>query len=138
MKDFLKFTLATIVGLLVTSVVMFFISMLVIFGMASSSESETQVEDNSVMTLNLNGIVNERSSASTPFDFLLSQADMQSYGLDDILASIKKAKENNKIKGIYLQCSAVGTGWASMQAIRDALVDFKESGKFIVAYADNY
>lgn len=138
MKDFLKFTLATIVGLLVTSVVMFFISMLVVFGMASSAESETQVNDNSVMTLNLNGIVNERSAASTPFDFLLSQADMQSYGLDDILASIKKAKENDKIKGIYLQCNVISTGWASLQAIRDALVDFKESGKFIVAYADNY
>ena len=138
MKDFLKFTLATIVGLLVTSVVMFFISMLVVFGMASSAESETQVNDNSVMTLNLNGVVNERSSASTPFDFLLSQADMQSYGLDDILASIKKAKENDKIKGIYLQCNVISTGWASLQAIRDALVDFKESGKFIVAYADNY
>ena len=138
MKDFLKFTLATVVGLIVASVVMFFVSMLVVFGMASSAESETQVNDNSVMTLNLNGVVNERSSASTPFDFLLSQADMQSYGLDDILASIKKAKENDKIKGIYLQCNVISTGWASMQAIRDALVDFKESGKFIVAYADNY
>ena len=138
MKDFLKFTLATVVGLIVASVVMFFVSMLVIFGMASSAESETQVNDNSVMTLNLNGVVNERSSASTPFDFLLSQADMQSYGLDDILASIKKAKENDKIKGIYLQCNVISTGWASLQAIRDALVDFKESGKFIVAYADNY
>ena len=138
MKDFLKFTLATVVGLIVASVVMFFVSMLVVFGMASSAESETQVNDNSVMTLNLNGVVNERSSASTPFDFLLSQADMQSYGLDDILASIKKAKENDKIKGIYLQCNVISTGWASLQAIRDALVDFKESGKFIVAYADNY
>lgn len=138
MKDFLKFTLATVVGLIVASVVMFFVSMLVVFGMASSAESETQVNDNSVMTLNLNGVVNERSSASTPFDFLLSQADMQSYGLDDILASIKKAKENDKIKGIYLQCNVISTGWASLQAIRDALVDFKESGKFIVTYADNY
>ena len=138
MKDFLKFTLATVVGLIVASVVMFFVSMLVVFGMASSAESETQVNDNSVMTLNLNGVVNERSSASTPFDFLLSQTDMQSYGLDDILASIKKAKENDKIKGIYLQCNVISTGWASLQAIRDALVDFKESGKFIVAYADNY
>lgn len=138
MKDFLKFTLATVVGLIVASVVMFFVSMLVVFGMASSAESETQVNDNSIMTLNLNGVVNERSSASTPFDFLLSQADMQSYGLDDILASIKKAKENDKIKGIYLQCNVISTGWASLQAIRDALVDFKESGKFIVTYADNY
>ena len=138
MKDFLKFTLATVVGLIVASVVMFFISMLVVFGMASSAESETQVNDNSVMTLYLNGVLNERGSASTPFDFLLSQADMQTYGLDDILASIKKAKENDNIKGIYLQCNALTTGYASLQAIRDALADFKESGKFIVAYADHY
>lgn len=138
MKDFLKFTLATVAGLILASIVMFFFGMLTIFGMASSSESETEVNDNSVMILKLNGTLNERGSASTPFDFLLSQANMQSYGLDDILSSIKKAKENENIKGIYLQCDVLATGYASLQAIRNALVDFKESGKFIVAYADHY
>ena len=60
------------------------------------------------------------------------------YGLDDILASIKKAKENENIKGIYIQASALGSPYASLQAIRNALTDFKESGKFIVAYSDGY
>ena len=138
MKDFLKFTLATVVGIIVATVALFFISMLAIFGIAASSESETQVEDNSVMELNLNGIMNERSMESSPIDFMLSQADMTYIGLDDVLASIKKAKENDKIKGIYLQCNILATSYASLEAIRDALVDFKSSGKFIVAYADNY
>ena len=138
MKDFLKFTLATVVGIIVATVALFFISMLAIFGIAASSESETQVEDNSVMELNLNGVMNERSMESSPIDFMLSQADMTYIGLDDVLASIKKAKENDKIKGIYLQCNILTTSYASLEAIRDALVDFKSSGKFIVAYADNY
>ena len=138
MKDFLKFTLATVVGIIVATVALFFISMLAIFGMAASSESETQVEDNSVMELNLNGVMNERSMESSPIDFMLSQADMTYIGLDDVLASIKKAKENDKIKGIYLRCNILTTSYASLEAIRDALVDFKSSGKFIVAYANNY
>lgn len=138
MKDFLKFTLATVVGIIVATVALFFISMLAIFGMAASSESETQVEDNSVMELNLNGVMNERSMESSPIDFMLSQADMTYIGLDDVLASIKKAKENDKIKGIYLRCNILTTSYASLEAIRDALADFKSSGKFIVAYANNY
>ena len=61
-----------------------------------------------------------------------------SYGLNDILSSIKKAKENDKIKGIYIQPSYLATSFASLEEIRNALQDFKESGKFIVAYADQY
>lgn len=136
MKDFLKFTLATITGIIVSSVLLFFISILVIVGMAASSESETVVKDNSIMKLSLNGMVCEREQSS-PFDKLLGN-ETGVIGLDDILSSIKKAKENENIKGIYLEAGALSSGFSSLQEIRDALADFKESGKFIVAYGDTY
>ncbi|WP_018669260.1 signal peptide peptidase SppA [Bacteroides gallinarum] len=136
MKDFLKFTLATVTGIIVSSVVLFFISILMVFSMVSSSESETQVRKNSVMMLELNGTLAERSQEN-PLDFLMGD-DYKTYGLDDILAAIKKAKEHEDIKGIYIQATSLGTGFASLEEIRSALQDFKESGKFIVAYSDAY
>lgn len=136
MKDFLKFTLATITGIIVSSIVLFFLSVIVLFSMASSSESETQVRKNSIMMLNLNGTLNERNQ-ELPFAFLMGD-EYQTYGLDDILASIKKAKEHDDIQGIYIEATALGSGFASCEEIRNALKDFKESGKFIVAYSDNY
>lgn len=96
MKDFLKFTLATVTGIIVSSVVLFFISILMVFSMVSSSESETQVRKNSVMMLELNGTLAERSQEN-PLDFLMGD-DYKTYGLDDILAAIKKAKEHEDIK----------------------------------------
>lgn len=136
MKDFLKFTLATITGIIVSSVVLFFISILVFFSMVSSSESETQVRENSIMMLDLNGTLAERSQ-DNPFDFLMGD-NYKTYGLDDVLSSIKKAKENDDIKGIYIEATSLDAGFASCEEIRNALKDFKESGKFIVAYSDNY
>ena len=136
MKDFLKFTLATATGIVISSVVLFFISILVVFSMVSSSESETQVRKNSVMMLDLNGTLAERSQEN-PLDLIMKD-DYKTYGLDDILSSIKKAKENEDIKGIYIQATSLGAGFASLEEIRNALKDFKESGKFVVAYGDAY
>ena len=91
------------------------------------------------MMLDLNGTLVERTQES-PLGILseLFSDDSNTYGLDDILSSIKKAKENENIKGIYLQASMLGTSYASLQEIRNALLDFKESGKFIIAYGDSY
>ena len=136
MKDFLKFTLATVTGIIVSSGVLFFISILVVFSMVSSSESETQVRKNSVMMLDLNGTLAERSQEN-PLDILMKD-DYKTYGLDDVLSSIRKAKENENIKGIYIQANSLSAGYASLEEIRHALKDFKESGKFIVAYGDSY
>ena len=136
MKDFLKFTLATVTGIVISSVVLFFISILVVFSMVSSSESETQVRKNSVMILDLNGTLAEHSQEN-PLDLIMKD-DYRTYGLDDILSSIKKAKENEDIKGIYIQATSLGAGFASLEEIRNALKDFKESGKFVVAYGDAY
>ena len=139
MKDFLKFTLATVTGIILSSIVLFIIGMVTLFGIVSTADTETIVKKNSVMMLDLNGVLVERTQES-PLGILsqLFSDDSNTYGLDDILSSIKKAKENENIKGIYLQASILGTSYASLQEIRNALLDFKESGKFIIAYGDSY
>ena len=141
MKQFLKFTLATIVGIIITG----FLGMLLLFGfigaLASSSDKEVKLESNSVYKLELSGQLLERSK-DDPFSGLFAKSIGQSkestIGLDDVLANIKKAKNDDNIKGIYLHAGMLSGGFASVKEIRDALADFKKSGKFIVAYADVY
>lgn len=139
MKDFFKFTLATVTGIILSGIILFILGIVTFFGIASSADSETIVKKNSIMMLDLNGTLVERTQ-ETPFAFFSEiMGDKENvYGLDDILSSIKKAKENENIKGIYIQANALGASYASLQAIRNALVDFKTSGKFIVAYSDGY
>lgn len=137
MKDFLKFTFATVTGIFITGIVFFLISILTLVGMLSGSDAETVVKKNSVMMLNLSGQLQERA-IEHPLDQLFGSDKYSSYGLDDILSSIKKAKEHENIKGIYIQANYLSTSFAALQEIRDALLDFKSSGKFIVAYGDYY
>lgn len=137
MKEFLKYTFATVCGLILTGVVFTILGIISLAGMvASTSGTETIVKDRSVFVLELKGSVMERYQENPIMQFL--GEDYATYGLDDILTSIRKAKENDKIKGIYIDAGAFACQTASMQAIRRALVDFKESGKFIVAYAGAY
>lgn len=137
MKDFLKYMLAAIVGVCIVGVVFTIIGIMSIAGMvASSSGSETKVSDNSVFILNLSGSVEERAQPN-PLSQLMGD-NFETYGLNDILSSIKKAKENEKIKGICLNAGAFACSPASLEEIRNALADFKESGKFLVAYGGNY
>ena len=111
-----------------------------LFRSVSSSEKVTVLKPNSVYELNLSGELAERSE--DPFSAILQQAmGNQAYqllGLNDVLANIEKAKNDDKIAGIYLKGGTLSGGIASLKEIRDALVDFKTSGKFIVAYADMY
>ena len=136
MKDFLKFTLATVAGIIVSSVLLFFLSILIFFNAVASSKSETTISDHSVLMLDLNGTLMERSQ-DNPFNQFMG-GQFQVYGLEDILSSIRKAKENENIEGIYLQPTLLSTNYASLEEIREALIDFKESGKWVVAYADVY
>lgn len=141
MKDFFKYVLATVIGIVVAVVVIMFLGVLTIFGLASSSDKDVVIEDNSVLMLELNGIISERIPESSPLDFLTQLTPMgeeTTLGLDDITSAIKKAKENEDIKGIYLLAGTLEAQPASVEAICDALADFKESGKFIIAYADTY
>lgn len=136
MKEFLKFTFASVIGVILASVVFTILGIITLVGMVASADTETTVKDNSVFVLDFKGNLSERIQEN-PFQQLLGN-ESEAYGLEDVLASIKKAKENDKIKGIYLQPSYLSTSFASLEEIRNALLDFKESGKFIVAYADQY
>jgi len=135
MVQFLKYTLATIVGLLL----FFFIIVFILVGVVASagSEDEVTVEKNSVLELSLDKPIAERSG-NDPFEELdIPLGGISgSYGLDDIKASIRHAKTNKNISGIYLNIEILTAGMATLQEIRDELLDFKKSGKFIVAYND--
>ncbi len=136
MKDFIKFTLATITGLILTGFIVSIISIVIIIGFIASSETRTTVKKNSVMVLNLSGTIMEQMKED-PLHFILGNS-YSSSGLKEILASIEKAKNHQNIKGIYLKAGALITSPATIQEIRNALLKFKESGKFIVAYGDFY
>ena len=138
MKDFLKYTLATIVGLIACTIILSVIGIVSIVGIAASagSASTATISDNSLFKLELKGTVNERV-VENPFAALMGE-EQTALGLNDILASIQKAAENDLIKGIYLEAGNINAQPASIEEIRNALVRFKQTGKFIVAYGDTY
>ena len=139
MKEFFKMTLATICGIAIFLVVtgLFFVISLV--GMIASDTASTKVKDNSVFVIKLDGIISERAEPDSPLNALMGMNDMSAMGLDNLIASIRKAKDNDNIKGIYLEGGVVEfDAPATAQQLRDALKDFKQSGKWIVAYADQY
>ena len=132
-------TLATICGIAIFLVItgLFFVISLV--GMIASDSASTKVKDNSVFVIKLDGTISERVEADSPINALLGMGDMSAMGLNDLIASIRKAKDNDNIKGIYLEGGALSfDAPATAQQLRDALKDFKKSGKWIVAYADQY
>ncbi len=136
MKDFIKFTFASVLGVVLAGIIFTILGIVTMVGMVASSDTETVVKENSIFVLDLEGSLSERVK-DNPLQTLMGEEN-QAYGLDDILASIQKAKDNEDIKGIYLQTAFLETSFASLEEIRHALLDFKESGKFIVAYADQY
>ena len=139
MKQFLKMTLATICGIVILGLVMTLFFVISLVGMVASDSAKTKVKENSVFVLKFDGVVSERAQAESPFDDLLGLAVGESVGLDDLLASIRKAKAEENIKGIYIEGGEMGfDSPATAQQVRDALKDFKNSGKWIVAYASNY
>ena len=139
MKQFFKMTLATICGIAIFLLIAGFFLVISLVGMLASESAPTKVEDNSVFVIKLSGTISERAEGSTPFDAVLGMNDMSAMGLDDLIASIRKAKDNDDIKGIYLEGGLTEfDAPATAQQLRDALKDFKTSGKWIVAYADQY
>ena len=136
MKDFLKYMLATILGLIATTTLFVILGIISLAGMVASSSSAPEIQKESVFVLELKGNIIERYQAS-PLDQFLGE-ELPTYGLDDLLAAIKKAQDNEKILGIYLHPQVFACSPASLQSIRRALVDFKQSGKFLVAYGDSY
>lgn len=136
MKDFIKNVLATMVGMFGFFIVMGVIGMMSIIGMIASGNAAQNVEKNSVFVLNLSGTISEQGSEN-PLSLFTGDNSLNS-GLNDILSAIKKAKANDDIKGIYIEAGALMTNYATLQEIRNALADFRKSGKWIVAYGDFY
>ncbi|WP_455537051.1 signal peptide peptidase SppA [Prevotella koreensis] len=137
MKEFLKYTAATIVGLLVFTIIIVGIGLMSIVGMIASGESSGPVAENSVLVLPLTGTLEERAEDNT-LERLIGNG-IKEIGLDEVIDGINKARDNDNIKGIYIEAGAFAAdSYASLQAIRKALIDFKKSGKWIVAYGDSY
>lgn len=143
MKDFLKIMLASALGFILANIVFSIIAMLFFFGamgsMVGSLTSETfALQDNSVLNLRLDGPITERIAEEDPFTSMISSNLPTAMGLNDIVSAIRKAKNNDKIKGIYLDSRMLSASMATLAEIRQELESFKESGKFIVSYADTY
>ncbi|MDO9551882.1 signal peptide peptidase SppA [Rhodonellum sp.] len=136
---FLGNVLAVIVGLLIFSVLSFFI-LAGIIAIASSSDDEVKVKENTVLHLNLDGRTLVERTSENDFDLssLSAFGGIPSVGLVNLKKAILTAKENENIKGIYLQAGMVIAGQAILQELRAELEDFKSSGKFIISYGEIY
>ena len=135
MKQFLKFTLAAAAGLMLGV-----FSIIIIFSIlaASGDSKEVQLDKPYVLRLELNGEIQDRVE-EMPFDLSeITGQDVNILGLNDILANIKKAKTDENIKGIYIEIGMISAGFATREEIRNALLNFKESGKFITTYSEIY
>ena len=137
MKEFFKYVLATIVGFICVTAFMGIMSLIMFFSIMATSDTQPTVSNGSVLRIELNGTVSERATEN-PFAELMGNKALASQGLDDLLKAIKVAKTNDKIKGIYLEGGLLSADFASLEELRKALVDFKQSKKFVVAYADQY
>jgi len=137
MKQFLKFTLASATGLVLGIFLLIFI-----FGVLAAGSSEPNViklKKPHILKLDLNGAIQDRVEKS-PFDVYgeIFGNEIIAIGLNELLANIKKAKEDENIKGIYIEMGYLSAGFATIEEIRNALIDFKASGKFITTYSEVY
>ena len=143
MKDFFKIVLASALGFLIANILFSIVSIIIFFGLMGSvvgdmGKSSFNLKENSVFHLKLDGTINERVAEDDPFTALLGSNVPTPMGLNNITSAIRKAKDNDAIKGIYIDSRMFTASTASLAEIRGELLRFKESGKFIVAYSDSY
>ena len=137
MKNFLSSLLATIIGILIMTIVVVLIFIGIVA--ASTSKEVPELKENSILLAKFGGPIADRSDDNPFSNFLSGNPYMgTNQGLDQILKDLEKAKRDDNIKGIFLNLMNVPSGVATLSEVRDALLDFKESGKFIYAYADAY
>lgn len=135
-KTMFASALGVVIGMGILTVIGVFVIMGIVAGVASGSNEVYTPKDNTVFTLKLDGTISDQV-VDNPFGQLLGE-EAEGMALQDVIKAIRNAKKNDKIKGIYLDAGNLGGGFASFEAIRRELQDFKESGKFIVSYADAY
>ena len=136
MEQFFKFVAATIVGIFAFGVIMIIFGFICLFGMVASSSGTPSLLDNSVMVLKLQGEISDKAEEDWLGEITGNQFNQ--LGMNKILSAIHKAKKEDKVKGIYLETGILQTDYATLQEIRGALADFKKSGKWIIAYGDNF
>ncbi|MBM6992849.1 MAG: signal peptide peptidase SppA [Prevotella sp.] len=134
MKDFLKYVGATLVGMILFGIIIFALGAMSIVGMIASSEATQKVKKNSVLLINLNGVMQEQADDNLSARLMGTSG----LGLKETLAAIKKAKSNEDVKGIFIEAGALQADMAQLEEIREALVGFRKTGKWIVAYGDDY
>lgn len=136
MEQFFKSVAATIVGIFAFGVIMIIFGFICLFGMVASSSGTPSLLDNSVMVLKLQGDISDKAEEDWLGEITGNQFNQ--LGMNKILSAIHKAKKEDKVKGIYLETGILQTDYATLQEIRGALADFKKSGKWIIAYGDNF
>lgn len=137
MKDFFKYLLATITGLVIVGAFACIIFFVMLGAVISSAEQKVALQDNTVLRISLSGTIAERAQEN-PIAAFLGNDLLNKQGLDDILRAIEVAKTDDRIHGIYLEGGVLSTDYASLQELRNALNEFKKTKKFIISYADNY
>ncbi len=137
MKSFLKYVLATIIGIILASIIFFVIMLASLSALVASGNKPVSISDNSILVLKAGAEIPDRGN-----DDPLSSIDIVNMtfnpvpGLNDILANIEKASRDSKIKGILIENGFLPSGWATTCEIRNALLKFRESGKFVISYSD--
>ena len=134
MKDFFKNVFATMLGLFLFGIVMSFMGFMCLIGIIASSSSTTKIEDNSVLVLKLDGSMTEQEEEN----MMNSLQGISSLSFEGTMKAIKKAKDDDKVAGIYLEAGQFGADLAQAEEIEKALLDFRKSGKWIIAYGENY
>jgi len=137
MKSFLKYTLATITGIIITFILFFIILLGSLSTIALSGDKPVTISDNSVLVLKAGVSIPDQGS-NNPYEGLdiINMTVTPAPGLNEILSNIKKAGSDNKIKGILIENGVMQSGWATIGEIRKALQEFRKSGKFVIAYSD--
>lgn len=139
MKSFLKYTLATIVGIIISTIFFFIIGFVTLSIIISSQNKPAEVPEKSVLMLELRTPIVERDDENPFSSFDITNLEPSSeLGLNVLLENIQKAGEEENIKGIYLNPMVIQAGWGTVQEIRDALQEFKKTGKFVYAYSEIY
>lgn len=137
MKDFFKYFLASLLAIIVSGILLAVISFGIMGAIVSSATSQQMavIKENSILEIDLAKQITEIPQANI-LSAITGGSNGSSVGLFEVIRSIEAAKSDNNIKGIYLKAGGNANGWATSQQLRDALKDFKTSGKFVFAYAD--
>lgn len=141
MKEFFKFVFASMVGMILSFFLLFILFIVFITAIISSagSEGKVSVSPGSVLHVSLDYPIAERTDKNplSAIDFMGFEGK-KTLGLREILMALKQAEKDDNIKGIYLDVSSLSAGFATIEEIRNALLDFKKSGKFVLAYSEVY